>query len=286
MNSAAVEQRPQPNWGRRVFLGFLATVTCLYATVVAYHLSVPRPKAGSEAGWLERCREMCVSYGLIPTGNIAKDAEAYLKVVKPQELSQPLAEILGDKEFLRAKTEEHPLIGQVPPDFTLPNEKGEQISLHDLTAKGPVVLVFYYGYSCSHCVAQLFGLQKDLQYVKELGATVVALSADTPEKTAESFKKYGGFDFPVLSDADNKIATIYGVFTPAKGDEEEDLKHGTFIIDKEGKVIFCNRGYQPFVDNKSLLYWLAGNPGWVKDRDVNELKFQELPKPAFSANQK
>ncbi len=266
-----------PNWGRRFFLAFLGSVACLYGTVVAYHLSVPRPEAIDEAGWMERCRELCLNYGLIPTGNIAMDAKAYLAVAKPQELSQPLSEILSDKEFVRAETENHRLIGQVPPDFTLPNEKGEPVNLRGLTAKGPVVLVFYYGYNCSHCVAQLFGLQKDLPLIKELGAQVVALSADSSEKTAESFTKYGGFDFPVLSDADNKIAAVYEVFTPAAGDQEEDLKHGTFIIGQDGKVIFCNRGYQPFIDNKSLLFWLAGKPGWRKDQTIESSQASARP---------
>jgi peroxiredoxin len=247
-----------------LFLGFLGSVAFLYAVIVTYHLSVPRSAAGASPRWMEKCRELCLSYGLIPTGNIAMDAGAYLAVAKPQDLSGPLSKILDDSEFVRAEAESHPFIGQVPPDFTLPNSKGEQVSLHDLTARGPVVLVFYYGYNCSHCVAQLFGLQKDLSYLRELGAQVVALSADSPEKTAESFAKYGGFDFPVLADAENRIAAQYQVFTPAHADEEEDLKHGTFIIDKTGKVIFTNRGYQPFIDNKSILFWLADKPGWTK----------------------
>lgn len=259
-----------PRWGRRLFLGFLGSVACLYAVIVTYHLSVPRNAAGATPGWMEKCRELCLSYGLIPTGNIAMDAKAYLAVAKPQDLTSSLEEILADREFVRAETEAHPIIGQVPPDFTLPNSKGEMVSLHDLTAQGPVILVFYYGYNCSHCVAQLFGLQKDLHYLSELGAQVVALSADTSEKTAEKFDRYGGFDFPVLSDTDNKTAQIYEVFTPAHGDEEEDLKHGTFIIDKSGKVVFVNRGYQPFIDNKSILFWLAGKPGWSKSDEITD----------------
>lgn len=268
MTQASQNHRHPARFGQRIFIGFLALIALLYAGIVTYHLSVPRATAQDLPGFMEKCRELCLSYGLIPTGNIAMDAKAYLAVTKPQDLSAPLTEILADSEFVRAETEAHPLIGQTPPAFTLSNEQSRSVSLRELTDKGPVVIVFYYGYNCSHCVAQLFGLQKDLAYFKELGVQVVALSADSPEKTTESFAKYGRFDFPVLSDPDNKIAALYDVYTPPNGSEEEDLKHGTFLIDRSGKVIFANRGYQPFTDNKSLLYWLAGKPGWKKETSL------------------
>lgn len=271
MSEVAPAPKP-PHWGKRLFLGFLGSVACLYAVIVTYHLSVPMPLAGATPSWMEKCRELCLKYNLVPSGNIARDAEDYLAAAKSQDLTAPLSQILADKDFTRAETENHSLLGQVPPDFTLPNSKGELVSLRDLTAQGPVVLVFYYGYNCSHCVAQLFGLQKDLPYLKELEAQVVALSADSPEKTAESFDKYGGFDFPVLADKDNKVATLYEVFTPAHGDQEEDLKHGTFIIDQSGKLVFVNRGYQPFIDNKSILFWLASknpSPKTAEPQDLN-----------------
>ena len=49
--------------------------------------------------------------------------------------------------------------------------------------KGPVVVVFYLGYYCNHCVSQLFDLNEDVRYFHELGAEVIAISADPPELT-------------------------------------------------------------------------------------------------------
>lgn len=75
---------PRPSrWGRKLFLGFLGSVAS-YAAIVTYHL---RPPLGwASPRWMEKCRELCLSYGLIPTGNIAMDAGAYLAVAKPQDL--------------------------------------------------------------------------------------------------------------------------------------------------------------------------------------------------------
>ena len=253
----AAETHPRRTQGKRLFLGFLMCVGSVYGVVVIYHLTVPRRLPDAPQSLLDRCREACLSYGLIPTGHLAKDAESYLAVAKPQDLSSSLAEILADDEFVVASSQPHPLFGITAPDFQLRNDRGEPVALREMTARGPVVVVFYYGYGCSHCVAQLFGLQKDLNYLRELGAEVVALSGDSPEHTAEKFAEYGRFDFPVVSDAGNKVAERYGVYVPASSDRPDDLKHGTFLIDRSGTVVFAQLGYQPFLDNKSLLFWLA-----------------------------
>jgi len=230
-------------------------VSLLYGIVLLYHLTVPR--RSSAESFLDRCRELCLNYGLVPTGHVANDAEAYLAVAKPQDLATPLKNILADTDFKAFPSEPHPLWGEFAPEFRLPNERRESIELQHLVQRGPVVLVFYYGYGCSHCVAQLFGLQKDLAHFRELGAEVIAVSADSPEHTSAKFSEYGRFDFPVVSDPDNRIAEQYGCFTRATPGQDEDRLHGTFLIDRSGRIIFANRGYQPFLDNKSLLFWLA-----------------------------
>ena len=48
-------------------------------------------------------------------------------------------------------------------------------------------------------MSQLFALQDDLSKFHELGAEVIAISADTPQETTVKFAKFGGFTFPVLS---------------------------------------------------------------------------------------
>jgi peroxiredoxin len=120
--------------------------------------------------------------------------------------------------------------------------------------EGPVVLVFYYGYTCNHCVSQLFGLSKDIEKFRELGAQVVAVSADPLELTRERYEKYGAFAFPVLSDQGNAVAQKYGTFIPSpKKGEDGDLAHGTFVISRQGKIVWANRGDGPFTENRTLL---------------------------------
>src|SRR5262249_13085079 len=123
--------------------------------------------------------------------------------------------------------------------------------------RGPVVLVFYYGYYCNHCVAQLFALHEDVKKFRELGAEVIAVSADPPELTRQRFERSGAFAFPVLADPGHKAAQRYGVFRPAAGNVPEELRHGTFVIGRDGRVHWAYRGSEPFTGNATLLYELA-----------------------------
>jgi thioredoxin-dependent peroxiredoxin len=157
----------------------------------------------------------------------------------------------------RVKTHPHPLLGQPAPDFELTDHEQKIWRLRERLDKGPVVLVFYYGYHCNHCVGQLFAVHADIAIFREMGAEVLAVSADPPEWTRARFKQYGEFAFPVLSDPGNKVAQLYGVFQPASGKTPEDLQHGTFVIGRDGIVHWTQYGYEPFTGNATLLYELA-----------------------------
>lgn len=263
-SSGAASGYPPLSREARVFLGLLAGVSVLYFAILVYHLSVPRAPAAdltTQNDLWERCRKVCLSYGLLPTGHIANDAEAYLKATQSEELSGALYEILDDKDFAVVESQAHGLLGNAAPPFELPDETGTVRAFQELSEDGASVVVFYYGYGCSHCVAQLFALDKDLQYFRQLGFQVLAISADSPEYTTKQFTKYGRFHFPVLSDKDNLIAEKYGVFIRGAAGGEDSLNHGTFVIDRTGKIVWAYQGTQPFLDNKSLLLTAAKAQG-------------------------
>jgi thioredoxin-dependent peroxiredoxin len=195
-----------------------------------------------------------------PKEDIALRAKAMLERHNAFPLSEPLAKILADWKTYADATQDHRLIGKPAPDFTLTSSDGSPVTLKSLVAKGPVVLVFYYGYYCDHCVAQLYGINRDLAYFKELGAEVAALSADTPEETRAKFAEYkdkgGAFAFPVLSDPENKVAELYDCFFPFKPGRPELQLHGTFLIDQKGIVRFAHTGLSPYTNHRSLLGYL------------------------------
>src|SRR5262249_20891862 len=117
--------------------------------------------------------------------DLARDAVALVRQEKEHPLSEPLHQILSDPHFVPQSHQPHPLLGQLATDFTLVDDQLRKVSLSELRGKEPVVLIFYYGYYCPHCVAQLFGMEEDLARFKELDARVVAVSADSPDVTAQ-----------------------------------------------------------------------------------------------------
>jgi thioredoxin-dependent peroxiredoxin len=190
--------------------------------------------------------------------DLAQEARDDLERRNFRPLSAPLAALLGDAKYEPIPTQAHALLLQPAPDFTLLDVNGKQWALAKELKEGPVVLVFYYGYHCNHCVSQLFALDKDLEKFRELGVRVVAVSADPVELTRERYKQYGPFGFPVLADPGNKVATQYETYVrSAKDGQEGDLLHGTFVISRQGKVVWTNRGDSPFTENRTLLHEVA-----------------------------
>ncbi|MCA9070131.1 MAG: redoxin domain-containing protein [Planctomycetaceae bacterium] len=135
-------------------MGLLVSVGVLYGVILLYHRNHPlSANEKDQPTWLESCRQICAEYGPVPTGDIKVDDEAYLTIVDKNELTGTLEELLADEDNNVAKSGKHPLLGKLAPNFQLVNSDDKLMSLAELNQKGPVVLVFYYGFNCSHCVA-------------------------------------------------------------------------------------------------------------------------------------
>lgn len=99
------------------------------------------------------------------------------------------------------------------PDFTLPDALGQPVTLSQLLTQGPVIIIFYRGVWCPYCNLELRAYQKALPQLQELGATLVAISPQTPDHSLSTMEKQG-LAFAVLSDVGNQVAREYGlVFT-------------------------------------------------------------------------
>ncbi len=249
-------------WSTKVFLGFLGIITCFYAVILIYHSAKPpETVAEDDDSILEQCRQLCMQYGLVSTGHIRNDAQAYVNAVQKQKLTDALSVVLADSTFQPVASEEVKVLNQPAVDFELPDHLGVRQKFSALGKDRPMVVVFYLGYGCSHCVAQLLALDKDLHYFKELDADIVAISSDTSEHTAEKYKEYGEFHFPVLADVDYAVSQQWGVYEPETDEKPEFMNHGTFIVDRTGKVIWGEMGKEPFLDNKTLLHVIAKSQG-------------------------
>ncbi|MGA7540706.1 MAG: peroxiredoxin-like family protein [Steroidobacteraceae bacterium] len=109
-------------------------------------------------------------------------------------------------EILRQALQE----GARAPNFRLPNAQSGSIELNALLRHGPVVLVFYRGSWCPYCNLALRAYQKSLPRLKALGASLVAVSPQTPEHSLITAAK-NELSYPVLSDLGLHVARAYGL---------------------------------------------------------------------------
>lgn len=100
--------------------------------------------------------------------------------------------------------------GDQAPVFTLNDPDGEPVASPDLLAKGPLVLSFYRGVWCPYCNMELQALQQTLPAFEALGASLVAISPQTPVNSRKSVRQ-NGLSFPILSDAGNAVAAAFGL---------------------------------------------------------------------------
>jgi peroxiredoxin len=126
---------------------------------------------------------------------------------------QELQEIIFDRLKAHAESEIKELAlqeGDVAPDFVLPDSNGNLVSSVDLRAKGPLVVMFFRGNWCAYCDATLRMIRKYTPHFKARGATVVAISPQTVEASA-NFVKEAGLNFPVLSDTNSQYAQLCNI---------------------------------------------------------------------------
>lgn len=100
--------------------------------------------------------------------------------------------------------------GDTAPDFELPGADGQSVSLKSLLKNGPVVVSFYRGGWCPYCNLELRALQAVLPQIVERGATLVAVSPQTPDQSLSTAEK-NELVFPVLSDSGSAVAKAFGI---------------------------------------------------------------------------
>jgi peroxiredoxin len=123
-------------------------------------------------------------------------------------------------------------VGDVLSDFTLPDANGRDVSLSDLVAEGPLVLVFYRGGWCPYCNLALHQYQSELvPQLASFGATLAAISPQKPDESLTTAEKHD-LQFAVLSDAGAAVARQLGIaFEPAEDVLEAQQALGLDIRD-------------------------------------------------------
>jgi peroxiredoxin len=130
------------------------------------------------------------------------------------------------------------------PSWTVADTKGQPLSLESFRGR-PVVVVFYLGFGCLHCVEQLKALEPEASSLRAQGIEVVAISSEDLEQLNKGVAAYNeSLSIPLLADPELRAFSAYRCFD----DFERKPLHGTFLIDEQGKVRWQDIGHQPFMD--------------------------------------
>jgi peroxiredoxin len=182
--------------------------------------------------------------GLPPLERLSEFA-ASVKVELPEEKpAVPHVENLGP-------------LAWTPPDapiFGLRDAEGKPFTL-ERVSDSPVLLLFYLGSKCAHCVQQLGKFEALAEDFRRENLSIVAVSSETPEQLSHGRAAKGGapYPFPLLSDPTLKLFQEYRCYD----DFEKTPLHGTFLIDadKAGRtrIRWQDISYDPFMDAPFLL---------------------------------
>jgi peroxiredoxin Q/BCP len=126
--------------------------------------------------------------------------------------------------------------GQQAPDFTLPDQDGNPVSLAGLRGT-TVVLYFYPKASTPGCTVQARGVRDHLPSYAEAGAVVLGVSPD-PVAAVKRFADEQGLDFTLLADEDHAVCEAYGVWAEKAmyGRTFWGATRTTFVISPDGVV--------------------------------------------------
>jgi peroxiredoxin Q/BCP len=143
--------------------------------------------------------------------------------------------------------------GDTAPDFTLPDQDGEQVSLSSFRGK-PVVLYFYPKADTPGCTTQACGVRDHRADYDHAGAVVLGVSPD-PVKKVKAFDDKYGLAFPLLADADHSVAEAYGVWGEKSmyGRKYMGVERTTFVIGADGVVQEVFRRVKPAQHDELVL---------------------------------
>ncbi|MDH3510706.1 MAG: TlpA family protein disulfide reductase [Gammaproteobacteria bacterium] len=128
-------------------------------------------------------------------------------------------------------------INESAPDFTLPGDNGQAVSLSDL--HGQVVMINFWASWCGPCRQEMPLLEQIHQRYEPLGFTLLGVNVEENSSDAKAFLKDRPVSFPILFDPDNGVSKLYDVVAMPS----------TVLIDRQGNVRYLHHGFKPGYEN-------------------------------------
>ncbi|MCB1103941.1 MAG: redoxin domain-containing protein [Opitutaceae bacterium] len=138
-------------------------------------------------------------------------------------------------------------VGSTAPDFTLKSKTADgliDVKLSELTAQGPVVLLFFPLAYTGVCTQEFCDVTSGLSAYESLGAKVVGISVDSPF-TQEAWAKTNGIKTTLVSDLNKDVTKAYDVLFPMLAGVGDTSARAAFVIGKDGTVKYAEQTPTP-----------------------------------------
>lgn len=126
-------------------------------------------------------------------------------------------------------------VGAKAPDFTLPNQDRENVTLSDVLQKGPAVLAFFPAAFSSVCQQEMCTFRDSIAELNSTSAQVLGISTDT-FFALKAWADAQRLNFPLLSDFNKDVIRSYGVVNPDMIGLKDIAKRAVFVIGRDGTV--------------------------------------------------
>jgi peroxiredoxin len=126
-------------------------------------------------------------------------------------------------------------VGAKAPDFTLPNQDREPVTLSEQLTKGPVVLAFFPAAFSSVCQQEMCTFRDSIADLNTSSASVLGVSVDT-FFALKAWADAQRLNFPLLSDFNKDVIRQYDVVNPDMIGLKNISKRAVFVIDRSGVV--------------------------------------------------
>jgi peroxiredoxin len=171
--------------------------------------------------------------------------------------------------------------GGKAPDFELSDPKGAGVRSVELLRKGPLVVCFFRGRWCPFCVGQLEAMNAISPQIQALGASFAAISPQTVHQSYLMADQHR-FRFPLLCDAENKVAKQFGLVYRVPEYQQEIYRRvfinlpfvngdpawelpipATYVIDRNASILYANVNpdYTDRPEPSDIIQFLSQPPG-------------------------
>jgi peroxiredoxin Q/BCP len=171
-------------------------------------------------------------------------------------------------------------VGDIAPSFECTDDNGKPWKLNDHVGKKFVVVYFYPADFTTGCTKQAEAWRDNMNALTDAGVEVVGVSGDSV-KNHKLFKDAWKLNFTLLADEKARVAKKFGVPVskggsvrprgpdrkpltdesgkPLRLERSATFGRWTFVISKDGKIVYKNTKVRPAQDSQQVLEFIGSS---------------------------